>query len=158
MTRLIKIPAMLILVAGLAALPSAAAVHTSPFNGHMSGSSVATSEVGNNLTATIFLNHLGRSQLVGTTTVTGQNACGGFIGTEKDTITAPNGDKIFLFGHGVSCPTSPTTFQDTVTFTITGGTGRFADASGSGTTQTAITITSQTTATFTATITGTISR
>ena len=157
MIRLIMIPAILILVTGLAA-PSAAAVHTAPFNGHMSGSSVAISEVSNDIKATIFLEHLGKSQLVGTTTVNGQSACGGFTGTEKDTITAANGDKIFLSGHGVSCPTTPTIFHDTVTFTINGGTGRFAEASGSGTTQTTITITSQTTASFTATITGTINR
>ena len=136
--------------------PTAFGSHSTPLDGRMSGNSVAISQTSNDIRANVHLEHLGNSQLVGTTTVTGQNSCGGFVGTEKDTITSPNGDQIFTFGHGTSCPTSPTVFQDTVTFTITGGTGRFADASGSGTVQTTIDITSMTTATFTATIRGTI--
>lgn len=138
------------------AFPAALAAPERPFNGHMSGNSIATSQTTNHITATIFLEHLGKSQLDGTTTVTGFSDCNGFVGTEQDTITAPNGDKIFISGNGVSCPASPTVFQDTVAFTVTGGTGRFSDASGSGKVQTTINITSQTTATFTANISGTI--
>ena len=157
MKKLTMTPAVLVVLSLLGALPLASASHAVPFNGHMTGNSAAISEVSNSITATIYLQHLGKSHLIGTTTVTGPSDCNGFVGTENDTITAPNGDKIFLSGHGRSCPSSPTVFQDTVTFTVTGGTGRFADATGSGTTLTTINITSQTTATFTATITGTVS-
>jgi len=125
----------------------------------MSGTGVATSATRNSITATVSLEHLGKSMLVGTTSVTGTSNCGGFVGRERDTITAANGDRIFVSGNGVSCPTSsnPPTFQDTVTFTVTGGTGRFAQASGSGQVHTTIVITSPTgDSTFTATITGTI--
>lgn len=150
--------AIIAVLAQLAIIPPAFATANVPFNGHMSGNSHAISGTSNSITATIFLEHLGKSQLVGTTTVTRQSSCGGFVGTEKDTITAANGDEIFLSGNGISCPRSPTVFQDTVTFTIVGGTGRFIDAAGSGTTQTTIVITSLTTATFTATISGTMNR
>ena len=51
--------------------------------------------------------------------------------TQPDpTITAANGDTITLAGTGTSCPTSPTTADVTDTATVTGGTGRFAGASG----------------------------
>ena len=132
------------------------ASNSTPFEGRMSGSSVAISQTSNSIKATVHLEHLGNSQLVGTTTVTGQTECGGFVGTEQDTITSANGDQIFLSGNGTSCPASPAVFQDTVTFAVTGGTGRFAGASGSGTLHTTIDITSLTTATFTATISGSI--
>lgn len=48
----------------------------------------------------------------------------------SSTITAANGDTITLAGTGSSCPTSPTTAAVTDTATVTGGTGRFAGASG----------------------------
>jgi hypothetical protein len=149
--------ALLTILVAIGSLPAAFATSTVPFKGHMSGSSIAISQASNNITATVYLEHLGKSHLVGTTTVTGQTKCGGFVGTEKDIITAANGDEIFVFGHGVSCPTSPTVFHDNVTFAVTGGTGRFTGASGSGTVHTTIVITSETTSTFTAIIDGTIS-
>ncbi len=151
------IPIILFVLVMLGAFPAALAIHARPFNGHISGNSIAISQTSNSITATVHLTHLGNSHLIGTTTVTGQSECGGFVGIEKDTITAANGDEIRLSGNGVSCPTTPAVFQDNVTFTITGGTGRFTTASGSGTIHTTIVITSLTTATFTATIAGTIS-
>ena len=160
MKRLILVPAILSILMSLGAFPAALASSSTPFNGRMSGSGIATSETTNSITATVYLEHLGKAMLVGTTTVTGKSECGGFIGIEKDTITAANGDEVFTSGNGVSCPVSsnPIVFRDTVTFAVVGGTGRFADASGSGTVQTTIVITSPTGAsTFTATITGAIS-
>ena len=157
MKRMITIPVIVAVLSLVGAFPTVFAAHAVPFNGHMSGSGTATSQTSNVITATVYLEHLGKSNLVGTTTVTGQSTCGGFVGVETDIITAANGDEVFLSGTGVSCPASPTIFQDTVTFSITGGTGRFADATGLGITQTTINLTSQTTSTFTATISGTIS-
>ncbi len=155
--NIMVIPTTLFVLIMLSAFPAVFATQARPFKGDISGNSIALSQTSNSITATVYLTHLGNSHLIGTTTVTGQSECGGFVGTEKDTITSPNGDGIRLSGHGVSCPTSPTVFQDNVTFTVTGGTGRFSTASGSGTIHTTIVITSLTTATFTATITGTIS-
>jgi len=45
-------------------------------------------------------------------------------------ITAANGDTVTLAGTGTSCPTSATTASVTDTATVTGGTGRFAGATG----------------------------
>jgi len=147
----------LVLVAS-SALPAAFATASKPFNGSISGSGIATSQNSNHITATGHLTGLGKTTLVGTTRVTGLSGCGGFVGTEQDTLTAANGDQISITGNGVSCPSfDQNVFQDTVSFTITGGTGRFAEASGSGTIQTTLVITSPTTSTFSATITGTIS-
>ena len=160
MKRIILVPTALCLLTIISILPVVAARHSTPLNGSMTGSGIATSQATNSITATIHLNHLGESSLVGTTTVTGTSDCNGFVGHEEDTITSANGDQLFVSGQGKSCPvsTNPLVFQDTVTFTINGGTGRFAHASGSGTTQTTITITSPDGAsTFTATITGSIS-
>ena len=52
-----------------------------------------------------------------------------FYGTS--TLTAANGDELFTTVAGSGVNTSPTTSENTVTFTITGGTGRFQGASGS---------------------------
>src|SRR5215510_7842242 len=159
MRKISVIAAILSAVVLAGVFPVAFASHSTPLKGSMAGSGVATSQTTNSLTATGHLSHLGRLTLVGTTSVTGASDCGGFVGTEQDTITSQNGDKIFVSGNGVSCPisTSPLMFQDTVTFSVTGGTGRFANASGSGAVHTTIVIISQTgDSTFTATIDGTI--
>jgi len=160
MKTMILIPAILSILTIVGAFPVVFASHATPLEGHMAGTGVATSQTSNNITATVYLTHLGKSMLTGTTMVTGTNECHGFTGHEQDTITSASGDKIFLTGSGTSCPTStnPPMFQDTVTFTVTGGTGRFTHATGSGTTQTTITITSANGASsFTADIDGTIS-
>jgi hypothetical protein len=47
------------------------------------------------------------------------------------TITAANGDEIFIAYSGTGVPTA-NGFNDTFSYTITGGTGRFSGASGSG--------------------------
>jgi hypothetical protein len=48
------------------------------------------------------------------------------------TITAANGDRLFLAFSGTGVRTGPSQFDDTLSYTITGGTGRFGGASGSG--------------------------
>lgn len=159
MKRVILLPTVLSVVMIVGLFPAALATHFTPFNGSMSGNGTATSTTTNSITATVHLNHFGKSRLVGVTTVTGTTGCGGFVGTEKDTITSADGEQVFVSGNGTSCMvrSSPPEFQDTVSFTIIGGTGRFADASGSGTVHTTIIITSPTgDSSFAANITGTI--
>jgi hypothetical protein len=48
------------------------------------------------------------------------------------TITAANGDQLYLDFTGMGVLVAPHQFQDTINYTIEGGTGRFEDASGSG--------------------------
>jgi hypothetical protein len=50
----------------------------------------------------------------------------------KATFTAANGDRLYMTTNGLSCQTGPGTGIDTGRYEITGGTGRFAAASGSG--------------------------
>ena len=48
------------------------------------------------------------------------------------TLTAANGDALWLTNVDVSCPTGPSQFHGTGTITVHGGTGRFVNATDSG--------------------------
>jgi len=142
----------------LGAFPAAFATHSTPFNGMGSGTFTDTSPTTVLITGTGHYDHLGLTTLRFPSTITGPATCGGFTATEQDTYTAANGDSVFQTVHDTICPTTtPNAFTLTGSFTVTGGTGRFADASGSGTVQASITFTSATTGTFSGTQTGTIS-
>jgi hypothetical protein len=141
----------------LSAFPAAFATHSTPFNGSGSGTFTDTSPTTVLITGTGHYDHLGATKLRFPSTITGQAECGGFTATEQDTYTGANGDNVFLTVHDKICPSSiPNEFQLTGSFVITGGTGRFADASGSGTVSASVTFTSATSGTFAGTQTGTI--
>jgi hypothetical protein len=78
--------------------------------------------------------HLGRSTNSGTVTVTSEPAScsGGFHTHNLETLTSTDGDQINLTISDQPCPVSPGVFQGSGTYVVTGGTGRFAGASGSG--------------------------
>ena len=81
------------------------------------------------------LSHLGRITTtvdVTSFTLTGPDT---FSFTGASTDVAANGDKLFTTGSATGTLT-PTGTETTTVFTITGGTGRFADASGTGTLRT----------------------
>ena len=154
----ILILSVLSLLALVSAFPAAFAVHSTPFNGNGSGTFADTSQTTVLITGTGHYDHLGLTMLRFPSSITGQATCGGFTATEHDTYTGANGDSVFQTVHDTICPTStPNAFALTGSFTVTGGTGRFAHASGSGTVQASITFTSATAGTFTGTQTGTIS-
>ena len=109
------------------------------------------------ITGTGYYDHLGFTTLRFPSTITGNAACGGFTATEQDTYTGANGDSVFQTVHDTICPTStPGTFQLNGSFTVTGGTGRFIHASGSGAVSASVNFTSATSGTFAGTQTGTI--
>jgi hypothetical protein len=142
----------------LGAFPVAFATHSTPFNGSGSGTFADTSPTTVLITGTGYYDHLGLTTLRFPSTITGTAACGGLTATEQDTYTAANGDSVFQTVHDTICPTTTlNVFTLTGSFTVTGGSGRFADASGSGTVQASITFTSSTTGTFSGTQTGTVS-
>jgi len=142
----------------LGAFPAAFATHSTPFNGTGSGIFTDTSPTTVLITGTGYYDHLGLTTLRFPSTITGPAACGGFTATEQDTYTAANGDGVFQTVYDTICPTTtPNAFTLTGSFTVTGGSGRFAGASGSGTVQASITFTSATTGTFSGTQAGTIS-
>jgi hypothetical protein len=141
----------------LSAFPIASAATPVPFNGSGTGTFIDTSPTTVLITGTGHYDHLGFTTLRFPSTITGQAACGGFKATEQDTYTGANGDNVFLTVNDTICPTStPSAFQLNGSFTVTGGTGRFADASGSGTVSASVTFTSATSGTFSGTQTGTI--
>jgi len=156
MKKLVLIP-ILLAVMVLAGFPVVFASHSTPFNGSFSGSFTVASQTTATITGTGHMEHLGMTKLMALSTVTGSASCeGGLTATEQDTFTAANGDKVFSTANEVICPTSPTTFTLTGPWTITGGTGRFEHASGTGSVDITAVETSMTSGTFTATTTGTI--
>ena len=111
------------------------------------------------ITATGHYEHLGLTTFVGKATMTGPSECGGFTATEQETFTSANGDQLFASATDTACSTSnPNVIHITASVTITGGTGRFADASGSFTTQASAVAASPTatSGTLSGTSTGTI--
>jgi hypothetical protein len=74
---------------------------------------------------------IGQGTISGTITVTGFSGCGvQFVATA--TLTAANGDTIDTTASGETC-LNTTPAVSTATITITGGTGRFSNATGSAT-------------------------
>jgi hypothetical protein len=61
------------------------------------------------------------------------DAAGCFPEIRKTILTAANGDQIMMTATGKSCSTGPTTVTAVDSYVVTGGTGRFSGASGSGT-------------------------
>jgi len=134
----ILIPTILAVLAIVCVSPAALASTSVPFDGSASGTFAATSATTVALAGTGHYEHLGATIFTGTSTTTGGAACGGFTAMEKDTYTA-----------GV--------FHVSGTFTVTGGTGRFADASGSGAISATATFQSGSAGTFSGSTAGTIS-
>jgi len=162
MKRMILVPAILAVLAVLRAFPAAFATHSRPLNGSFSGSFTITSTMPTTkatITATGHFEHLGMTTFEGKAAATGMSECGGFTATEQETFTAANGDQIFASATDVACPTSnPNVIHVTASATITGGSGRFAHASGSFTTDVSAMAASPTatTGTISGTSTGTI--
>jgi hypothetical protein len=153
----ILVPLVFGLLLVLGTCPVVFASTSLPFNGSGSGSFTEAFPTVS-ITGTGNYEHLGLTQISIAGAITGFSACGGFTAMEQDTFTAANGDTVLLSVHDVFCPTSsPFVFQFTGVFSITGGTGRFIDASGSGTIQGSITFTSASSGTFSGATSGTIS-
>ena len=78
---------------------------------------------------------LGDSEIVGDSQLA-PNGPGCFaIVADAVTLTAANGDHLFLTNVGEDCFDDTGHIVGSATFTVTGGTGRFAGATGTGTTQ-----------------------
>lgn len=129
-----------------------------PFAGSGSGTFADTSPMTVALAGAGHYTHLGLTAIAATSTITGFFPCGGFTATEQDAYTGANGDAVYLTVNEVFCSTSaPNVFVFTGQFAVTGGTGRFEDATGSGTIMATATFLTATSGTFTGTTDGTIS-
>jgi len=157
MTMKVLISAMTALVMVLAVSPMAFASSSVPFGGSAAGTFTMTTTTAT-ATGTGNFEHMGLTTVSATASFTGASTCGAFTATEQDVYTAANGDAISFFINDVFCSTSsPGVLQVTGSFQVVGGTGRFADATGSGTIQGTATLVTPTSGTFTETTTGTIS-
>jgi hypothetical protein len=121
------------------AVSAGASPASRPFKGSMSGTLTFAADAGclfgvrTNPAGTGTASHLGMFTYAA-------SHCAGFTvepGGGKQTMVAANGDKLFADYETVGPPVIPpsevgTVYDVPVAFTITGGTGRFADATGGG--------------------------
>lgn len=79
-------------------------------------------------TGTCQFSHLGRTQLEGVLEIDLAT------GTQRGerTLTAANGDELYMVVVGTSAPSGPGLVSFQATYTLLGGTGRFANATGQG--------------------------
>ena len=80
-------------------------------------------------------NQMGRIGSAGSLTIVGEASCGnevGFAVEMQDTFTAANGDRLMTAITMQLCPIAPGIYHGVGTYVVTGGTGRFAGATGSG--------------------------
>ena len=80
-------------------------------------------------------NQMGRIKSDGSLTIVGEASCGnevGFAVEMQDTFTAANGDRLMTAITMQLCPIAPGIYHGVGTYVVTGGTGRFAGATGSG--------------------------
>jgi hypothetical protein len=78
---------------------------------------------------------LGNIMSDGSFTIVGQTSCNGDVGflvEMQDTFTAANRDQVTTMITMQLCPIAPRIYHGVGTYVVTGGTGRFAGATGSG--------------------------
>lgn len=124
-----------------------------PFNGSFSGAVTITGETTAALGGSGIAAHLGLSAYVANVSDITPTATG-FTDVLVETLTAANGDTLTIRCVQVAVQTSPGVFVGTDQWTVTGGTGRFAGATGQGTGVTQVNLNS---GTFTKQLIGTIS-
>jgi hypothetical protein len=131
--------ALLIAVAvlGLGASP-AAAKNAVPFSASFAGAAIAAPDF-----SSVTFSGSGHATQLGVSTSAGylvltaapSPCAGGVPNDQYETFTAANGDTLSIISTDVGCPVDATGFRfhGTGNWTVTGGTGRFSDATGSGT-------------------------
>jgi hypothetical protein len=125
------------LVTGLGLQPASAATHV-PFKAVYSGTFIPT-DTGFNVSGAGHATKLGSSTNQGTVVMLSQpnESCPttGFVVTNDETLIAANGDQVTLTILDKRCPVAgePGIYDGVSTYHITGGSGRFADATGEGT-------------------------
>ena len=105
-----------------------------PFKLTDGGDLAFTSQTSANLVGTGIASHGGKGVSAGVINVTGVASCtGGFSAKIEGVFTVANGNQIKYTVVQQLCPTAAAgVFAGIGSYSITGGTGRFANASGSG--------------------------
>lgn len=106
-----------------------------PIHGSYSGTVSFTSATTVVFTGAGVAGRLGRGTSQGIAVVTGPDGTipGGLDNVNTETFTAANGDTLTITSQDVAVPVAPGVTHGTGSWTVTGGTGRFLDATGSGT-------------------------
>jgi len=130
----VVIMVMALAASGIAVRSASAASPSVPFKASVSGTVSFTGEPTFELAGAGKASHLGN--------VKHYQADGSFTGPTTDTLTetltAANGDTLIIRCDQVLEEISPGVFHGTDTWTVIGGTGRFSDATGSGTGETQV--------------------
>jgi hypothetical protein len=136
MIKLVSAAAILVALGALLAPDAASAqTHPLPFNATFSGAAAFTSQTTTSFTGAGNAINMGQIVTIGHALITGSdntNCAGGIANTNFETLTAANGDTLTISSADVACPTGPGQYHGTGHWVVTGGTGRFSDASGVG--------------------------
>ena len=165
LTRALGLGAATLAACLVAAVPPAGA-ESPPLSGSIRGTLQVTGVGPNGPTSASYSGtgtaaHLGLAQLEGDISIYGPAPCpNGFAATHSDTLPAADGSQVSMTISEPSCPrpADPSTYDCTGTYTITGGTGRFTSATGSGDWGGSVTFSPDGSATFTTSYSGTLSR
>ena len=115
---------------------TASASQNLPFRLGDEGTITFTSPSTATTTGTGNATHLGQITSDGSLTIVGEASCigneVGFAAEMQDTFTAANGDKLMTAITMQLCPIAPGIYHGVGTYVVTRGTGRFANATGSG--------------------------
>ncbi len=149
------IPSVLVLLLALSASPVAFASHSTPFKCSFTEIFTFTSAITASFSGGGLCSHLGRSTVSGTGTLSNctPTSCSS---ANSATITAADGSTLSFSILGTRTFTSPTTSTLSGTYTMTGGTGHLADATGFGTISDTAVVTSATGGMVSTTLSGTI--
>jgi hypothetical protein len=121
-----------VMVTGPTAHAAAAGI---PFTATFSGAAALTSPSTSSFVGAGLATQLGQVTTAGHVLITGYDdsrCAGGIANTNVETLTAPDGDTVTVTSDDVACPISPGQYHGFGRWTVTGGTGRFEDASGGG--------------------------
>jgi hypothetical protein len=114
---------------------SASAAHRVPFRGSYSGRATFASDGTLHFSGTGFSALLGKGTNEGHVVFTsGTPGCaGGLPNDNYETLIGASGDSLMIVSHDVACPVGPNQYHGTGNWVVTGGTGRFSNATGAGT-------------------------
>jgi len=137
MTRIFHmLTAILIAVAtvGIGASSAHASEVQVPFSGTYSGTATFGPN-GPTFNGAGIATQLGSGTSHGYSVITGidnSRCLGGVANVNYETLTAANGDLLYIASDDVACPTGPNMYHGTGSWVVTGGTGRFSGATGQG--------------------------
>ena len=163
LTRTVGLGAATLAACLVAAAPPSGA-ESPPLFGSIGGTLQVTGVGPNGPTSAIYSGtgtaaQLGVSLMEGAISIVGPAPCpNGFAATHSDTLTASDGSRVSMTISETSCPrpADPSTYDCTGTYTITGGTGRFKSATGSGNWAGSVAFSPDGSATFTTSYSGTL--